>query len=391
MTFIGDFFKYLKTRTDAPEDFHVHAAVAALSYAMGSNVWCEESWSRPLRPNMWIAIIARSGMGKSAPLDFSQDIVAKAQLIEGLLPESFTQEALIDRLDTTPTGIFYLQEFSAFLSSIRREYNQGTEAFLTALYDVPDSMTRITRNKDKPQITLIRPCITIMAASSPDWFAESFKASSLRGGFLARFMFCPSNQPGAYVGLPGPRDMGVEAALADHLRQVHLMSGKFDFSKVRKQYVDWDMVSRKRVRDDCPPEFAGIRSRAGAMVLKASMIFHASADPYTMTIASKDVDQAIRYVEKTQSVAEKYLSEEVASDKYEVHRIKVLEIVGINHGHVAWSKALRSSHLSARDFRTAVDTLKESDRLQVELGIGKQKYLRFPEAPLPVVHTNGKK
>ena len=381
MSFVGDFHRYLKTRTDAPPDFHVHAAMAALAFAMGSNVWCD-GWGRPIYPNLWIVIIARSGLGKSVPLDMSRSIVEMAGLGDGILPSSFSQEALYAQLGQHPTGIFYLQEFSAFVGLIHREYNAGAQAWLTDVFDVPEIDRRILR---KETITMHKPCLTMLGASSPDWFAETFKESSLRGGFLARFMFCPNNDPGEYVGFPGPRDMAAESALAGHLRLVSELDGRANVDGIRKKFNEWDREARERLRKDCPPEFSGMRSRAGLMVLKASMIFHVSSQPDSLDINVTDLDNAIRYVEHTHKLAEKYLSEEVATDRYEVHRLKLLEIINRNNGRVPWSKALQNSHLSGRDFKSAVDTLVEAERLQIDTPAGsKQRFLKLPPLPIPI-------
>src|SRR5713101_3820032 len=81
-------------------------------------------------------------------------------------------------LSQQPSGIFYLQEFSAFLSSLQRDYNEGSVPWLTKIFDVPEVDTRVLRRET---ITLRKPCITILGASSPEWFAESYKASLLSG------------------------------------------------------------------------------------------------------------------------------------------------------------------------------------------------------------------
>jgi hypothetical protein len=98
--FTDAFVNYLRSRTDAPPEFHLHAAMAALSYAAGSNIWCD-GWGRPIYPNLWLIIIAPSGYGKSVPLDMADAIVRKAGLGQGILPGSFSQEALLSELSIT--------------------------------------------------------------------------------------------------------------------------------------------------------------------------------------------------------------------------------------------------------------------------------------------------
>lgn len=384
--FVTTFTKYMKTRTDAPPEFHSHAAMAALAYALGNNVYCD-GWSRPIYPNLWIVIIAKSGYGKSAPLDLAETLVRKAGIAEGLLPGSFSQEALLSFLGKQlPSYVFLLPEFSSFVKMLDREYNSGAMAWLTEMFDVPETYKRMLLKGGGTNIELKRPCITILGASSPEWFAESYKLSMLRGGFLARFLFCPSNTAGDYVGYPGPPDEATEAGLACHLADAAKLGGKFDVSHVRKRFNDWDKDARQKLRKDCPPEMSGIRARAGTMVWKAAMLLHVSQNTDDLVLTDQDLDWAIKYVERAHTQAEKYLSEEVATDRYEVHRLKLIEVVRRGGGAVPWSRAMQNSHLSARDMREAVDTLVQSARLHEEHQ-GKERWLRVPEPMKP--HVNG--
>jgi Protein of unknown function (DUF3987) len=381
--FLREFIEYLKRRSDCPTDFHIHAGMAALSVALGNRVWCD-GWARPIYPNLWIVVIAQSGFGKSVPLDMSEALVRKAGLEASVLPDSFSQEALYTMLSQQPSGIFFLQEFSAFLGSLQRNYNEGSVPWLTKIFDVPETDTRVLRSE---RITLRKPCITILGASSPEWFAESYKASLLGGGFLARFLFCPSEEAGAYVGHPGPRDVGVEVGLADHLRRVTRLAGCADLSAAWNRFNDWDRTAREHLRRNCPPEFSGMRARAGVLVLKAAMLIHVSADPTNLVVSTHDLEQAIEYVERCQCRAERYLTDEVARDRNELHRLRILEIVRRSGGRTPWSRALMNSHLTAREFSEAVITLVQTEQVVVEHGRGKQRNLALPE---PVFdRTNG--
>jgi hypothetical protein len=145
-SFLGSFVRYLQRRTDCPPEFHMHAGLAALSIALGNRVWCD-GWARPIYPNIWVVLIAKSGFGKSVPLDMSESLVRKAGLGSNMLPDSFSQEALYTLLSKQPAAIFYLQEFSAFLASLQRPYNEGAIPWLTKIFDVPDTDTRVLRKE----------------------------------------------------------------------------------------------------------------------------------------------------------------------------------------------------------------------------------------------------
>lgn len=364
MNFLGEFVNYLRTRTDAPPDFHYPAGLAALSVALGTGV-CTDGRSRDVYPNIWAVIIGPSGSGKSVPLDFCQDLVRMAGFESSLLANSFSAEALYDEFERHSTRIAVYQEFGGFMDQLGREYMQGCEKWLTDLYDTPESDKRVLRAKT---FNLTRPFLTILGASTPEWFAASFKQNTLRGGFLARFIFCPSETRGAYVSDPGPRNRGLETALADHLRVAGNLSGRMDFRGVLARYNEWDAETRRSV-STVPPEFGGLRSRMGVLCKKSAMLFHAAADPESLTVTTRDLENAIAYVERSYRLATEYLGERVAFDRDDAERLRVLEVVQTLGGvRVLRTAVLRKSHMSSQQLDRAIRTLIESERLVQERG-----------------------
>jgi hypothetical protein len=253
-----------------------------------------------------------------------------------------------------------IQEFAAFQALLGRDYNSGFEQTLTELHDVPDVFVRQLRKADD-SFTLKHPCVTILGASSPDWFAQAFKGTALRGGWLARFLFCPSREAGRPIGDPGPRDEGIEAGLAYHLKHVQELSGKFDTRATSDQYDAFSVKCRMAARESS--EFGGMRSRGPTMARKLAMLFHVSKDPTTTVLDQEDMAHAITFVERTHAAAEAYLTNEVAHNREEESRLRVLDIIRCQGGQCARSVALKNSHLSSRQFDEAVGTLADSGRL----------------------------
>ena len=358
MTYVADFRDYLVKRTDAPAIFHVHAALCSLAVAIGVRCWVD-GHGREIFPNLNCVLLAASGMGKSVPLDMATNVVRKAGLGEHVLPASFSQEALLERLAQNNVGLFVIQEFAAFQALLNRDYNNGAEQTLTELYDVPDVFERKLRKADG--FTLRHPCVTILGASSPDWFAQAFKGNSLRGGWLARFLFCPSKEAGTPVGDPGPRDDGVEAGLAYHLKHVQDLHGRFDTRATSDQYNAFSNKCRLAARESS--EFGGMRSRGPIMARKLAMLFHVSKDPSTTVLKPEDMTQAIQFVERTHAAAEHYLTNEVAHNREEESRLRVLDIIRGQGGRCSRTLALKNSHLTSRQFDEAVGTLQDSGRL----------------------------
>lgn len=366
MSFVGEFVTYCRSRTEAPRDYHVGAALATLAVALGNRVRCDGR-GRDIYPNVWIVNIGPSGIGKSIPQDVSRRVLERAGLGRHLLSESFSQEALYDELKDEPVRMFNLQEFSSFLQGMQREYNQGSIAWLTEMFDVPDTFRRKLRanvvRKDSGLIELVKPCITILAATAPEWFAETFRQSNLRSGFYVRILYCPREGREDYVADPGPIDEGKETALADHVRRLTELEGRASFARVMRAFDAWEQDQRRSLAS-VHPDFAGMRARAGLMVKKMAMLFHVSEAPGDLTITQADLERAISYVERTHDEAERFLSERVAHSRDDAQRLRVLEIVERAGGQVDRSKVLRDGHMSARDYESAVKTLEMSGQLQ---------------------------
>lgn len=388
MSFLSEFCAYGKSRSDCPPDFHLHAGMVALAAALGNGVWCD-GWHRPIYPNLWCVNIAPSGYGKSVSLDLAESMIEQANLSDRKLPGSFSQEGLIRHIAEHPQGTWFLQEFSSFLSVIDRGYNDGTQQWLTEAFDVPAEMPRVLSNE---RIVLRKPCISILGASSPSWFASVYQESALRGGFLARFLFCPSSTPGEYVGHPGPRELGMEAALAWHIQKVSRLEGRFDLGPVMRDFREWDESCRVALRKDCPPEFSGMRSRAGLLVLKCVMLFAVSEDPELMVARPKHLTNAIKYIESAHAKAEKFLTEEVAQDKAELARMRIVEIMVRMGGQVQWSALLKRSKMSAGPFKEAINTLREAGYVTTRYQDGAQYVFlipsEFPEISLAVPQSS---
>jgi len=405
-TFVTDFKAYAQTRTDAPVEFHVHAAMAALSYALGNNVWMPDR-SDLLYPNIWTVIIGRSGAGKSVPLNLTKRLLTKAGIFNGKLSSSFSWQGTVQSLadaDHKTRSMWIENEFSSFMGQIHADYNSGFMQMLTDLFDVPEQWSRkLSKSSWKSSntsdddtgdksFTLNRPAITILGASTPDWLSDCFKSNALRGGFLARFLFCPSDNYGEYVGHPGDFAHDIEEGLAYHLKQVAALKGCFDVSQVQAQHDEWDQLQRAKLkRGEVNPDFAGMRSRGGMMAWKAAMIMHVSRDPFTLTLTKNDMDRAIRYVQHTHDLAEEYLTDKVATDKQEAQRLKILEVLRGMGGRGKWNEVLKHSRIHGPQFKQALDTLLDSELVYTEdppRGTGGRGYICLP-GYAPGISMNG--
>lgn len=360
MGFLGEFVGYLQTRTDAPKEFHLHAGLCALAAAIGNRV-ASNGRARPIYPNLWSVIIAPSGHGKSVPLDMAVKMLRLAGLGNYLLPNSWSQEGLFATIADQSVGIFVHQEFGRFMEILGKEYNADAMYTLTEYFDVPEEDTRVLRGK---KVTVHHPTLTMLGASSPDWFSNTYKASMLRGGFLSRFLFCPDSRRGEPVDFPPPPDERVETALADHLRRASMIAGTANFDDVRDEIVPWVRQTRESLGDGSP-DFAGMRSRAELFAVKAAMLFHVSQNTNDLRITPEEAHHAMRFVERARQLAESYIATQVAQDKEDDDCLRVLREVQRLGGRASRSVVMNNTHISAGRMDRAERTLRESERLDV--------------------------
>jgi hypothetical protein len=368
MGFIGDFRDYLKTRSDCPPAFFAPAAMTALAVCAGNNCYVQ-GWSRPIYPNLWNIIIAPSGYGKSVPLDFVDYLLGHAQLGSLVLPNAgFSQEALLHLIQKQPRGVFLPQEFSAFVSGLDKQYNEGTTQWLTEAYDVPPTLRRILRDKASEtgiqEIIIQRPTLSILGASSPGWLNEVFKDVNLRAGFYARFVFTPSTESGDYVAYPGPHNESFIQGMAGHLAQVADQWGEFEFRHLSQDFREWDERQRQYARSaEVKDEFRGIRSRAGALALKSAMIFALSRDPRHLRIERRDLELAFKHVEAAFYRTEQYLEHSVPKDKEDADVLAVIDYLK-EHRRASRADILKALRCGTWRFDRALTTLTQREQVR---------------------------
>lgn len=160
---------------------------------LGRQVWAYTGGHR-LYPNFWIVLIAPSSFfRKTTSLYTARRILQKANP-DRILPEEFSQEKLFETLQEKPIGTFFYSEFMSLMGLLKRDYMAGCKAFLTMLYDsLPYPYIRTTKNAT---YTIQNPCISLLTATTTDWFLAETKATDMRGGFffLPRFLLVPARK-----------------------------------------------------------------------------------------------------------------------------------------------------------------------------------------------------
>ncbi len=191
---------------------------------------------------LWIAITTR--YAKSTGLICAHDLAERA-FPHMLIPNQSTPEALVatlagklpDNLDALPEADrqriqagqkfaaqrgLLIDEASSLLGASRKDYMHGLQELLLQTYDMKERLEFSTRGQGL--LILRRPCLNILAATTPMAMARYVGAEQWETGDMARYaLLCPEGPPGQAVGLLSAENGAYNppAELVDGLQQLH--------------------------------------------------------------------------------------------------------------------------------------------------------------------------
>lgn len=260
----ADFMKYVTPPgtlgTEACPRFHFYAFSSVIGAVVARKViFQRSSLLPPLYPNLWVVLVAPQGIGnKSSAIRVAKSFLDRMpeEIRPRILASKLTPEALVKALSSAyidpksienvppgmipiikkkAQGVLYSSEFGVLLG--REKYNMGMIALLTDLYDCPDEWTSETVMRGGER--LYEVCLTIMAASTPDWMQSMLPTDAFKGGFMSRLLLVPL--PDTWylrVADPPEPDKELGENIVQQLREVQKLSGTMTWSEEAKEFFD---------------------------------------------------------------------------------------------------------------------------------------------------------
>lgn len=382
--------------SETPAKFSYWSGVAAIAGALERRVWVDQGRYK-LYPNFYTVLVAKAGKVKKS--SSVRDALSLLREVEGINfgPDSITWERLVERMAKTATAEnagFSLDQANTTYSAITADVdelstfldpsNKGLVSALIKLWDCPDKFDRETRMYGIEFIE--RPCLNMIAGTTPSWIKDSFDKWSQEGGFASRAIFLHSDQRSQLLPFP-KRKMpanraGVKASLVADLKAIALLRGEYKIEEDAYAWgEEWYMAFNEAV-DKGLSDATGFTSRKLDHALKLAMVIAASRRDgrYITRKDFKDATDMIDAVEPDLSTVFSVLDERAELRPY--HDIKAfIQQVG------KIPKAKVCSHFSTRymlrEMEGALQTLLASQDI-IQLQEGSTLYLKVPEEP-----TNG--
>lgn len=363
--FLEDFTAYGEEQSDAPRDFWWHAGLATLAAAIGPRIEAPGYAGKTIRPNLWVALLAPSGFGKSGPLFLAESVLRGASLDRLLLHDDFTQEALIvdlagiqDDDDTfikpNAQRLIIAHELSAFISTLHRTYNEGADRLITALYDNPAThrfLRRGGKGGQNREIVVTRPMLSILGASTIDWFVSSTRnkdaGEMFLGGFMSRFVFSFQDQRNGQVDTPREPDLEREGRLSRHVGIIASQTARMmDVDVLRDgEYAEWARAKRDAAAG-APPLLGGITSRAPVLAIKAAILHQASDNPTAFAIDKKNMRRGMVYVDNALANAQNFIEWQLPHNKADADVKTLMAILRANGKTMDYRRFFNASHFA---------------------------------------------
>jgi len=398
--------KYLDSICVSPTEYLIGGLLAAMSGAVGKQVFFNITSSIKIYLNLWVILIGRSStMRKTTSINYCKE---ELQRIENksysffkskldqyeldlaelktakeknqipkpireyfLIPSDCTIESLSDILSHSKRGLLTHSEFASFLNQFNKSYNADAKQFFTSLYDTPQwyEVSRVT----KGNTILQRPYLSILAASTSDWLQEFSTESDLRSGFFARFIYCIRNVPDKkYIPLLKLRELGMrQSETYFNVREV------FDFLVSIDQETPFeisDEAAELHIKYDCEGFKALLcseneteipfKARGIINTLKVAGLIALSDKRFL--ISREDMQDAINLNEKLfEPNISKLLNIELKGNEFSRKEDHIVRLIKNRNGIISRSDLLNSlSGTNAKQLSELISNLKERELIE---------------------------
>lgn len=375
---IRDYLAYALQCTDAPPSYHVLTSISATSLIIAPEhvltVFGEEH-----ALNLFIMIIGESGNRKSAAIKRCFKVIhpclARQQLEHRLwYPEASSVEGIFDGLLSDPCRLMVATEWTDLHSMHKSNYAQHAPEFFNLLYDGAP----ITRLKMGKQLSVSKPCVSILGASTPSLIRNGTTLHDWGSGKLARYLIGYQTKPdecemvaaAEHPKLVTDLQVGYDLMLSSSLARSFVLSQEAFNLK-----VDWEQGEQwRQFRKGLPEHLQPSALRVSEHLYRIATIYQASMTyPHEMVVTEEAMWAAINLVWYClQSVQEAFGL--LASDEKNP-LTRVLQVVrmfgpsGVEHREL-----LRRSHLHARQLGEALETLRLRGELATTAVNGRLKH-----------------
>ena len=272
----------------SPSCFHIWTAIGIISAVLGRKVWMPSSGSATepgyydIYPNLYTVLVSPSGVGmKGTALSQGIDLLDASGVPVDILRGKISATRLITRLAAgsllNSNGdaelLVFSREFKVFTKGVMQDSSLIED--LTDLYD-NQIFDYETEHSVRQQIK--RPCVGIIAASTPEWLSGGSANDLMSGGFGARTLPISVIKDEREIAWATKTKLekGYEEKLIEDLKQIGELKGRYYVTTAAKEFFQEWYVNRKALRTQLDSRLDGYYAKKHEQMRKLAIVLAAS-------------------------------------------------------------------------------------------------------------------
>ena len=353
--------------TDAPSIYHEAVFYSIIGTILGRKRYFPFG-DISIYTNLWLCVLGEtSKFRKSTALAIGLRLLRDLKS-SSIYPNEFSHEKLVEIMSQNPIGTFCFFELKALLDALEKDYLSSTRAFLTEMFDCPEYYRRQTNNKERGDIIIEKPAISILGASTISWLQMS--ETNLQGGFLTRFLFVNAIEKDFIKDIPAKANIVLRNKVLFNLRMINADTDQIEYGlspDAEKLYKDQCRSIEARMDNPGNIRVAPLFARQNIYTIKIAMIIQTLMDVRCTEITEEAMSRAVFFVDKCVDNIARVLGDIPQNrDESAYRKVKnMIEKVGRDKG-LSHSQALKHSHMDSRKFRDVIATLSEREDIVIE-------------------------
>lgn len=372
-------------RSEAPESYHLWTGLFTIASVLKRRVKIPKKvlggWE--VAPSLYVMFIAPPGRArKSTTATYSETLLAEIPVVERVAT-SITKEMLLKKLsdiDDSSLSIFS-SEFAMFIQK------SGYDMYdvLTHLFDANRDVSVETLGREMDFAS--KPCVNLLACTTPDWIAKNMPEVVIGGGFASRVIFVFEEQVRRHKLYYNEHDVNWDRIsqmhddlVADLMHMATTIEGDFEIADDARIFMDnddpknlgWYQRHQKMAQSDgINYRLQGYYERKPAHVHKLAMLIHLSYSD-ELVLTKEDFLAALEILDELEVKLPKTF-ENIGKNQYSVDIVRIIDYIK-RYGEVPKRQVFAN-------FYQAADPRKLNELIMGLVEMGEIKVYADPEDP----------
>ena len=355
---------------ESPRSFMLWSGLAAISAVARRQVYINKKMYK-LYPNIYVMLVARSGLRKGFPVKIAQKLVESVECTKVISGRNSIQAIILElsRQWTLESGKI-LNQAQAFivndeLASLLVE-DPSAQTILTTLYDSHHHSNWTDTLKSDGRKTLKDICITMLSATNQTHLTEFLDSTSVAGGFIGRTLIVYAEKKSRINPLIDNDNDEIDELdlgyLKERLAVISKIEGRMKLlPESKEKYISWYKEYNEDLESGKNEDETGTSDRLHDHILKIAILL-SLAERDDRIITPVHIDEAIEMCTVFTTSVKRVTLGKGKSENSDKTRIVLEYLLSQPEYSASRKKILRAKYgdLDAMELDKVLDTMKQA-------------------------------